>query len=236
MLLIENVFLLRMSVCRYSPDHALDFEGLDGVVADTGMIQARITVPALLLHKKPQFASPFLPVDDVFPEVLILLGVYQFLLVRGFLHVRECFLVLGLGTRCCLLSALSECLWVKGSLHLSTDTLVLKTSILLRRNVWRHDFIIISIKVNFLLLDLLCNTHSVVNGCRSLSLKRAFSCFDFHLQIPLPVESFLELRSPLEHRVLLSLQCQASYPVVSPLFLHRQQRMWHSLAALRRCP
>ena len=38
------------------------------------------------------------------------------------------------------------------------------------------------------------------------------------------------------HRVQLPQQDQASYPVVSPLLLRRRRRMWHSPAALRRCP
>ena len=124
--------------------------------------------------QEPAEDFPFLLVENIVPEVLVLLGVHQFLLVRGFLHVRECFLVLGLGTHCSLLSALSECLSVKGSFNLSPDTLVIKTGILLRRNVWRHDFLIVSRKINFLLFDLLGDTHGVVNGCRCLSRWRAF--------------------------------------------------------------
>ena len=85
MLLLEKVLLLLMC----SPDHVLDFEGLDRVVADTGVVQATHRVPVLLIHKNPHSTPPFLLVEDVVPEVLILLGVYQSLLVRGFVHGRS---------------------------------------------------------------------------------------------------------------------------------------------------
>ena len=42
MLLFEKIFLLRMSVCLHPKDHVLALEGLNGVIADTRTVEARI--------------------------------------------------------------------------------------------------------------------------------------------------------------------------------------------------